>query len=104
MVSTCEKCPLKRYAEKKPNAIISRIWKWHTGWCPGWKAYQKSLQEGDLDRTSFASLLKSSTLGRGDNDFPRQKIGPIHAPSRTKKLGELWRSDCFVHLCTFRPW
>jgi hypothetical protein len=19
---------------------MSRLWRWHTGWCPGWKAYQ----------------------------------------------------------------
>jgi hypothetical protein len=22
---------------------MSRLWKWHTGWCPGWKAYQAHL-------------------------------------------------------------
>jgi hypothetical protein len=22
---------------------MSKIWKWHTTWCPGWKAYQKEL-------------------------------------------------------------
>ncbi len=30
-------------AEKNPKSIISRIWRWHTGWCPGWKAYQAEL-------------------------------------------------------------
>jgi len=41
---------MKAKAEKDPKALISRIWKWHTTWCPGWKAYQKELarqgQEG----------------------------------------------------------
>lgn len=41
----CENCPLRRRAEAKPNSIIARLWRWHTGWCPGWKAYQAWLQE-----------------------------------------------------------
>jgi hypothetical protein len=41
----CETCRLKAYAERKPRSIIARIWRWHTGWCPGWKAYQKALAE-----------------------------------------------------------
>ncbi len=40
----CERCPLRRYAEKRPGSILARIWHWHTGWCPGWKAYQDSLK------------------------------------------------------------
>jgi hypothetical protein len=39
-MSQCEKCRLRRYAEKKPESLIGKIWRWHTGWCPGWKAYQ----------------------------------------------------------------
>jgi len=45
MKSNCDKCKLRSRAEKKPNSILARIWKWHTGWCPGWKAYQKELDE-----------------------------------------------------------
>jgi hypothetical protein len=22
---------------------IKMLWRWHTGWCPGWKAYQAHL-------------------------------------------------------------
>ncbi len=43
MKSNCENCPIRKYAEKNPKAIISRIWRWHTTWCPGWKAYQAEL-------------------------------------------------------------
>lgn len=39
----CEKCPLRRLAEKRPQSLLSRLWRWHTGWCPGWKRYQASL-------------------------------------------------------------
>jgi hypothetical protein len=45
MPETCDKCPIRRRAEKKPNSLIAKIWKWHTGWCPGWKSYQESLAE-----------------------------------------------------------
>jgi len=36
---------MRKRAEAKPKSIISRIWKWHTGWCPGWKAYQAELAQ-----------------------------------------------------------
>jgi hypothetical protein len=36
---------MKARAEKNPKALMSRLWKWHTGWCPGWKAYQKELAQ-----------------------------------------------------------
>jgi hypothetical protein len=36
---------MRKRAEKNPNSIIAKIWKWHTGWCPGWKAYQKELDQ-----------------------------------------------------------
>ena len=41
----CENCGFKRYAEKRPSSLLARLWRWHTGWCPGWKAYQKWLAE-----------------------------------------------------------
>jgi hypothetical protein len=25
--------------------LMARIWRWHTGWCPGWKAYQAHLAQ-----------------------------------------------------------
>ncbi|HIE17981.1 MAG TPA: hypothetical protein EYP71_07285 [Dehalococcoidia bacterium] len=39
----CESCKLRRYGEGKPDSLIAKIWRWHTGWCPGWKAYQRKL-------------------------------------------------------------
>lgn len=41
----CQACRFRAYAERKPTSIIARLWRWHTKWCPGWKAYQKSLAE-----------------------------------------------------------
>ena len=43
MASKCATCPMRLRAEKKPKSLISKIWRWHTKWCPGWKAYQREL-------------------------------------------------------------
>ena len=43
MESRCEDCPMRRRAERNPNSLLSRLWRWHTTWCPGWKAYQAEL-------------------------------------------------------------
>jgi hypothetical protein len=43
----CDNCGLRRRAEPRPNSLLARIWRWHTGWCPGWKAYQRALGETD---------------------------------------------------------
>ena len=44
MAYPCEKCPLRRRAEKNPGGLLGRLWRWHTSWCPGWRRYQKSLE------------------------------------------------------------
>ena len=40
---SCATCGMRKKAEENPKSFTSRLWKWHTKWCPGWKAYQKSL-------------------------------------------------------------
>jgi hypothetical protein len=42
-IPKCDNCPIRRRAEAKPDSFIARIWRWHTGWCPGWKRYQRWL-------------------------------------------------------------
>jgi len=42
---SCATCGMRKKAEENPKSLMSRIWRWHTGWCPGWKAYQKALAE-----------------------------------------------------------
>ncbi|MCB9423412.1 MAG: hypothetical protein H6667_26690 [Ardenticatenaceae bacterium] len=41
----CEECPLRKKAEANPKLFVARLWRWHTRWCPGWKAYQVHLAE-----------------------------------------------------------
>jgi len=45
MASKCATCGFRLRAEKNPKSLVSRLWRWHTKWCPGWKAYQKELAE-----------------------------------------------------------
>jgi len=49
--SNCEHCPIRRYAEKNATSIIARIWRWHTTWCPGWKAYRAELAKRQAEAT-----------------------------------------------------
>jgi hypothetical protein len=44
-MSRCEKCSFRARYDKNPRSILGRMWKWHIGWCPGWKSYVKSLPE-----------------------------------------------------------
>jgi len=41
----CETCPMRLKAEAKPKSFLARLWRWHTRWCPGWKAYQAHLAQ-----------------------------------------------------------
>ena len=43
--SGCHTCGFRARAEQKPGSLLARLWRWHTGWCPGWKAYQAHLAE-----------------------------------------------------------
>lgn len=47
--SKCHTCGLRARAEKKPKSLLARFWRWHTGWCPGWKAYTKELENKGLE-------------------------------------------------------
>lgn len=43
----CPECPMKARYDRDPKSLLSRIWKWHTKWCPGWKSYLASLPEDE---------------------------------------------------------
>ena len=46
-MSGCANCTFRAFYDKNPQSLLGRLWKWHTGWCPGWKSYLKSLSEED---------------------------------------------------------
>jgi hypothetical protein len=47
--SNCHTCGMRARAEKKPGSLLARLWRWHTKWCPGWKAYIKELESKGLE-------------------------------------------------------
>jgi hypothetical protein len=49
-MKSCEKCRFRGIYDKNPKSLLGRIWKWHIGWCPGWKSYLKSLSDEERDR------------------------------------------------------
>jgi len=41
----CETCKFRAKYDNNPDSFLGKIWRWHIGWCPGWKGYMKSLDE-----------------------------------------------------------
>lgn len=39
----CENCKLRKIYDDKPSSLLGRIWRWHIGWCPGWRKYYGAL-------------------------------------------------------------
>jgi hypothetical protein len=46
--SKCDTCSMRARATEKPKSLTARLWRWHTNWCPGWKAYVKELESKGL--------------------------------------------------------
>ncbi|MBP1615213.1 MAG: hypothetical protein H6Q13_2661 [Bacteroidetes bacterium] len=40
---TCSECSLRAKYDKNRKSLSGRFWRWHINFCPGWKAYFKSL-------------------------------------------------------------
>lgn len=59
----CQNCPLRKLAEKSSNSLVVRLARWHTGWCPGWKAYQRSLTATVLFTDVVGSTTRLVELG-----------------------------------------
>jgi hypothetical protein len=43
ITSKCASCKGQTWSERNPDSLLARLWRWHTTWCPGWKAYQREL-------------------------------------------------------------
>jgi hypothetical protein len=41
----CENCGFRAKYDNNPRSLLGRLWRWHTGWCPGWKQYMTTLPE-----------------------------------------------------------
>ena len=49
---TCSQCAWRARYDRNPKSLLGRIWRWHAGWCPGWRRYMHSL--ADQERTALA--------------------------------------------------
>jgi hypothetical protein len=50
MESKCADCAWRKKSEANPKSLMARIWRFHTKFCPGWKAYQKELAQQRQDQ------------------------------------------------------
>ena len=41
----CESCAFRAKYDDNPKSLLGRLWRWHTGWCPGFKKYINSLSD-----------------------------------------------------------
>jgi hypothetical protein len=57
----CEKCSFRAKYERNPKSLLGRIWRWHAGWCPGWNAYMRSLD--DEKRVELARKYNMKKFG-----------------------------------------
>uniref|UniRef100_UPI003216D6ED hypothetical protein n=1 Tax=uncultured Draconibacterium sp. TaxID=1573823 RepID=UPI003216D6ED len=56
--SNCGNCKLREKYDKKPKSLLGRFWRWHIGFCPGWKGYMKSLDEDKRNELKVQYNLK----------------------------------------------
>ena len=45
--SGCATCSFRAKYDLRPGSFLGRIWRWHANFCPGWKAYMKSLPDDE---------------------------------------------------------
>jgi hypothetical protein len=43
----CPKCRFRAAYDNTPKSLIGRLWRWHIGWCPGWKRYVTDLSDSE---------------------------------------------------------
>jgi hypothetical protein len=53
----CEQCKLRKKYDKSPKSLLGKFWRWHINFCPGWRAYMKS-----LDETTKKEIVKKYQL------------------------------------------
>lgn len=41
----CENCGFRKKYDANPRSFLGRLWRWHANFCPGWKAYMRSLPD-----------------------------------------------------------
>jgi len=59
-MSSCNTCRFRAKYDRKPTSILGRIWRWHIGFCPGWKKYYANLSEEERRELSRKYNLEST--------------------------------------------
>lgn len=54
----CAECPIRARYDKNPGSLVGRLWRWHIGFCPGWRSYFGSLDQAGRDRLRAQYGLK----------------------------------------------
>ncbi len=54
----CETCKFRAKYDANARSFLGRLWRWHAGWCPGFKAYMKSLAPEDRNQLAVKYNLK----------------------------------------------
>lgn len=56
----CCHCKLRSKYDHNPKSLLGRLWRWHIGFCPGWKAYLKSLPPAEQAAITTKYSLRAS--------------------------------------------
>jgi hypothetical protein len=55
----CADCEFRAKYDNRPTSVLGRMWRWHAGWCPGWRQYMESLPaEGRIEIATRYRLKK----------------------------------------------
>jgi len=54
----CDTCSFRAKYDNNPKSFLGRLWRWHAGWCPGWKAYMTSRPEQERQALARKYQLK----------------------------------------------
>lgn len=46
MAHNCENCSIRAKHDATPTSLMGRFWRRHINFCPDWKGYYDSLDEG----------------------------------------------------------
>jgi len=61
----CATCVLRAKYDANPKSLLGWLWRWHAGWCPGFKGYLFSLRE-DERRTLIQKYRITKYAGKSD--------------------------------------
>lgn len=65
-MSNCRDCAMRARYDRNPRSLLGRIWRWHIGFCPGWKAYMKELPPAERSEMEQKyALVKRAARSQG---------------------------------------